>query len=258
MSTSSFVWEVQLGGSIRNMTRPEIAEVEQYHFRRRLKQESDPIRITRNYYWWRLRRNIIAALRRSPVTSGLVVDVGTGHGVATCLAYETLGPGFTYLATDLSAMDLAVAEMIFQSRKIPVTTKVADASVGLPVKNGEASVVLCAEVLEHIHEPGTLLAEISRIVRTGGIAVFTTPNGCNPLVRFFKVSVPQQKDLSCQPESGCGFGHVSVLGRREWKRHFKKAGFEVVCVFRGALLFGGKIGSEHLLLLDYISYWMLF
>ncbi len=174
------------------------------------------------------------------MTSGLVVDVGTGHGVATCLAYESLGPGFTYLATDLSAMDLAVAEMIFQSRKIPVTTRVADASVGLPVKNGEASVVLCSEVLEHIPEPGTLLAEISRILRTGGIAVFTTPNACNAMVRLFKGSVPQHKDPPCQAEGGCGYGHVSVLGRREWKRHFKKAGFEVVCVFRGALLFGKK------------------
>jgi 2-polyprenyl-3-methyl-5-hydroxy-6-metoxy-1,4-benzoquinol methylase len=45
------------------------------------------------------------------------------------------------------------------------------------IKDQEADIVVCGEVLEHIlHHPAGFLLELSRICRQGGLCVLTTPN----------------------------------------------------------------------------------
>lgn len=47
----------------------------------------------------------------------------------------------------------------------------------LAIKDQEADIVVCGEVLEHIlHHPAGFLFELARICRQGGICVLTTPN----------------------------------------------------------------------------------
>ncbi len=46
----------------------------------------------------------------------------------------------------------------------------------LPVPNSSIDAVLCCDVLEHMLEPETLLNEIHRILKRGGIAFFSVPN----------------------------------------------------------------------------------
>ena len=43
------------------------------------------------------------------------------------------------------------------------------------VGDGECDTVLCTEVLEHVSNPGPALAEIRRVLRTGGILVLSVP-----------------------------------------------------------------------------------
>lgn len=50
---------------------------------------------------------------------------------------------------------------------------VADAH-HLPFKDAEFDMVLCTEVLEHVHEPQTVIGEIRRVLKPGGKVVLTT------------------------------------------------------------------------------------
>jgi SAM-dependent methyltransferase len=45
----------------------------------------------------------------------------------------------------------------------------------LPFDDGAFDVVLCAEVLEHMHTPALALAEMSRVLKAGGRLLLTTP-----------------------------------------------------------------------------------
>ena len=44
----------------------------------------------------------------------------------------------------------------------------------LPFKNEEFDTVLCSEVLEHLHSPEIALAEMKRVLKSGGILILTT------------------------------------------------------------------------------------
>ncbi len=219
------------------MTDRRMQELQEFCLRQKLVAASKPISITRDYYWWKLRRNFARALKKHVRGSGLVVDIGTGPGVMIQIAYECLGPDFTYWATDVSELDLALAEAVFQKLGIPVRTEITDASVNLSLKDNRAAVVVCSEVIEHIPKPEGLLREAWRILKPGGIAVFSTPNASNPMLRISRSD--GESDSVEETESWSpSYAHVSVLSNREWQEHFTRVGFEILQINRGALLFG--------------------
>jgi SAM-dependent methyltransferase len=48
-------------------------------------------------------------------------------------------------------------------------------ATSIPVDDGSFDAIVCTEVLEHVPEPGTVLAELHRIVRPGGVLLVTVP-----------------------------------------------------------------------------------
>lgn len=48
----------------------------------------------------------------------------------------------------------------------------------LEIEDDSADTVLCTQVLEHVSEPNTLVCEISRICKKGGIVFLTAPHMC--------------------------------------------------------------------------------
>jgi SAM-dependent methyltransferase len=61
-----------------------------------------------------------------------------------------------------------------------LTQAVAD---HLPFADAAFDVVTCSWVLEHVHEPARVLAEVRRVLRPGGRFVFLTPNAANFVTR---------------------------------------------------------------------------
>jgi SAM-dependent methyltransferase len=100
---------------------------------------------------------------------GRVLDVGCGAG-----------PGLRYLAAQ-GAQPVGV-DLVFyplaEACKLVAGARVVQADVAhsLPFAERCFDVVLLSELIEHLPEGRPLLAECSRVLRTGGQVLVTTPN----------------------------------------------------------------------------------
>ncbi len=96
----------------------------------------------------------------------LVLDVGAGGGfVATGVADVA-----TVVGVDRSLDSLQQA----RARGVRLVA-VADASE-LPFRDDSYQSVICSEVLEHVDDPGAVIAEAARVVEAGGLFLFSTPS----------------------------------------------------------------------------------
>lgn len=94
-----------------------------------------------------------------PESPVLDLGCGTGHSFAELAPRETVG------------VDLDPAALAGQDRK----TRVADMRA-LPFGDGHFASVLSVQSIEHVPDPERVLAEVARVLRPGGTAVFVTPN----------------------------------------------------------------------------------
>ena len=91
--------------------------------------------------------------------SGVLLEIGGGTSMLRPLI-EREAPGLSYLSADIAPTD--------------ATSVVLDAT-DLPVRDGSVDVVVALEVLEHVDEPGRMLAEIDRALGPRGLLVLTVP-----------------------------------------------------------------------------------
>ncbi len=94
---------------------------------------------------------------------GALLDVGAGQSPWR----DLLPPGVTYQGVDVAlagdfGMDPQPDVILYEGEVLPV----ADAAF---------DVALCVEVLEHSPRPGTLIREIHRALKPGGLLVLTVP-----------------------------------------------------------------------------------
>jgi ubiquinone/menaquinone biosynthesis C-methylase UbiE len=114
----------------------------------------------------------IALLDRSPVdvAGTLAVDAGAGTGAATA---ELVRRGARVVAVDLST------SMLRGITGVTAAIGVAGDVVALPVRGGAADVAVAAFVLNHLARPADGLAELGRVIRSGG-AVLASVFGVGP------------------------------------------------------------------------------
>jgi 2-polyprenyl-6-hydroxyphenyl methylase/3-demethylubiquinone-9 3-methyltransferase len=124
--------------------------------------------------WWKPRGAFamlhwIAAARatlvpRATRPGALLVDIGCGAGV---LAPHVAHLGYRHLGVDVVAGSADLA------RERGVTVVLGDARA-LPLSDGCADVVVAGEVLEHVPDLDTVVAEVTRILMPGGTLVIDT------------------------------------------------------------------------------------
>ena len=100
----------------------------------------------------------------APEGGGLLLDLACGAGL---LAPHVAGAGYRHVGLDLSAPALSQAR---DHGVVPVRGDV----LHLPFRDEVADVVVAGEVLEHVDDPGRLLAEACRVLRPGGTLVLDT------------------------------------------------------------------------------------
>ena len=156
----------------------------------------------------------------------LVLDLGCGFGRH---AYEALRRGASVVACDLGVDELrqvrAVAGVMYDAGHVGPT----DAGVGtvmletangdarrLPFADGAFDRVIASEVMEHIDDDDTAMAELTRVLRPGGTIAVTVPS-------LFpeKVCWSLSEDYHAPKVAG---GHVRIYRRQQVIAMLRAAG----------------------------------
>mgnify|MGYP000853328354 CR=1 FL=1 len=113
---------------------------------------------------------IATELQRAFSTSAHVLDVGCGAGFLSNYLAEH---GFDVTGLDASAQSLAVARRYDATGRVRYET--GDA-YHLPYADGSFQAACAMDFLEHVREPGRVIAECGRVLQPGGLFFFATFN----------------------------------------------------------------------------------
>jgi 2-polyprenyl-3-methyl-5-hydroxy-6-metoxy-1,4-benzoquinol methylase len=103
-----------------------------------------------------------------------LLDVGCGNGMHTLKAARKCA---RVAGVDASLASLGVGRRESGSRHPGhVVFLAGDVEDGLPVASGAFDVVLCLDLLEHVHKRDLVLGEIRRALRPGGVLLLGVPN----------------------------------------------------------------------------------
>ena len=103
-----------------------------------------------------------------------VVDIGCGGGI---LSDSMARRGANVLGIDLASKSLKVAQLhALEAGTQDVDYREVAAETLAAERPGTFDVVTCMEMLEHVPDPGSIVAACGRLVKPGGWAFFSTIN----------------------------------------------------------------------------------
>lgn len=113
-----------------------------------------------------LRERLLLDLFLSAHPGRRVLNVGAGQGSFTRLLEHD---GFDVVSTDVSEAAVTVCR-----QRVRGAVQLADMT-DLPFEDGSFDAVVAGEVLEHIEEDSTAVAEAARVLRAGGVLAISVP-----------------------------------------------------------------------------------
>jgi SAM-dependent methyltransferase len=152
----------------------------------------------------------------------LVLDLGCGFGRH---AYEAARRGADVVAVDAGTDEVEGVASVFaamveagelDTTRVRIGTVQGD-GLRLPFGDGAFDRVICSEVLEHLHDDRTAMAELARVLRPGGTMAITVPRFGPELVNWA---------LSDEYHSVPG-GHIRIYRRRMLFSRLRACGLEV-------------------------------
>jgi len=109
----------------------------------------------------------------APLKGANVVDVGCGGGILS----ETMAQrGADVVGIDMAEASLQVARLHALENEVTVDYRHETAEALADKEAGRYDVVTCLELLEHVPDPGQLVAACARLARPGGSCFFSTIN----------------------------------------------------------------------------------
>lgn len=116
----------------------------------------------------------LAYVERSGTLRGrTVLDVGCGGGL---LSEAMAVAGATVTGLDLASELLEVARLHALESGVSVDYRLETAEAHAQSHAGRYDVVTCMEMLEHVPDPGSVIAALARLVRPGGHVFVSTIN----------------------------------------------------------------------------------
>lgn len=132
-------------------------------------------------------------LARTQVRPGMVVlDVACGLGYGSAILASGTGARRVH-GVDLSDWAVRYARVHYSSARLPLDFQAGDATRLTAFPDASVDLVVSFETLEHMPNPGQLLAEFARVLRPGGRFVGSVPNlwidgeGRNPVPFHFHI-----------------------------------------------------------------------
>jgi len=202
--------------------------------------------------WWDLKGEMgtlhtINPLRMKFITDALdlsgkkVLDVGCGGGILT----EALARcGAQATGIDLSKESIEAAKIHASQQGLNIDYRYENIEETVSKHAGEFDAITCMEMLEHVPEPGKIIAACSRLLKPGGHTFFSTINrtpkalimvifGGEYILRLLprgthtyrKLIRPNELKQWAQ-ESGLDFRRLSSLIYNPFTRKFKVADVE--------------------------------
>jgi 2-polyprenyl-6-hydroxyphenyl methylase/3-demethylubiquinone-9 3-methyltransferase len=102
-----------------------------------------------------------------------VLDLKCGGGLTTaCLAQR----GVTVIRVDLSRASLYVASRHGRAHGHPKSVFACGRAESLPFADASFNIVWCTDVLEHLSDLPTAIAQIARVLKPGGLFLYDTIN----------------------------------------------------------------------------------
>jgi SAM-dependent methyltransferase len=147
-----------------------------------------------------------------------LLDLGCGEGRHAISAYMV--EQLNAVGIDLSLNDLQTTKQRFEEFVEPDNdTKSLVISVAngqhLPFADEHFDKVICSEVLEHIPDYRAVIKELSRVLKTGGIAAISVP-------RYFPEWVCWQLSDAYHEVEG---GHIRIFNAKTLQRDVESEGF---------------------------------
>ena len=155
-----------------------------------------------------LRANYIN--EKSPLNGLKALDVGCGGGL---LAEALHDRGAEVTAIDVTQANIEVAKMHALNRGLAIDYRVITAEELAESQPESFDVVACLEVIEHVPDPGQLIAACSKLLKPGGQMFLSTLNR-NP--RSFITAIVGAEYIF----------NVLPKGTHEWSKFIKPAELE--------------------------------
>jgi len=164
---------------------------------------------------------VVSLLRNAGKLDGDILDMGAGSGFLSRLLLEARSRG----AVGLAACDIDGAP--FSAEGVPFTR--CNVDEGLPYPDASFDALVAIEVMEHTRSSYRVLGEIARVLRPGGVLIFSVPNVGHMLSRLtfaFSGHYHMFPSPSTKPENaGRLCGHVAPLAAQYWHYGLRSAGF---------------------------------